>query len=186
MRFPIGIELLHIQVLSWHEYYPEILHARRHPYIHTIIGFASARLDGTRIALLRALTQIIFLFPDLSRVACNLTIFREERHVHRRGDSIVMDHERNFSRGGQTDGRTDGRMSKKCTFSSLSKKEGDNRRRAFGMYLGEPRNMRRTRDLLGEFSIGSYLPPPVLPAPNGRPMIDNGESGSPTFFFFFF
>lgn len=26
---------------------------------------------------------------------------------------------------------------------------------------------------------------PILPAPNARPMIDNGESGSPIFFFFF-
>lgn len=100
-----------------------------------------------------------------------------------------MDHERNFSRGGQTDGRTgEQKMHFQLSFEKGGgggEGKGGNRRRAFGMYLGEPRNMRRTRDLLGEFSIGSYLPPPVLPAPNGRPMIDNGESGSPTFFFFF-
>lgn len=158
--------------------------AQRHAYPYRNRFCLCATTQNTHRPFTRSHVNYYFFIPDLSRVACNLTISREG-DTYTRGDSIVMDRERNFSRDGRMD-----EWQKKPALSALfrkgTEKKGDNHRRAFGMYLDEPRNMRLTRDLpLGEIFY-QWLPAlPVLPAPNARPMIDNGETGSPIFFFFF-
>lgn len=94
--FPIGIELARMQVLSWYEYYSESprMHVHSDTHIHTVIGFAFARPHRTRHRpFTRSHVNYYFFNPDLSRVACNLTISREG-DTYTRGDSIVMDRER--------------------------------------------------------------------------------------------
>lgn len=144
------------------------MHVPSDTHIHTVIGFAFARPHRTRHRpFTRSHVNYYFFIPDLSRVACNLTISREG-DTYTRGDSIVMDRERNFSRDGRTDGWT---SDKKNLHFQLFFEKGREKKEIIIVALSG--RISTSREICAiccweKFSIGGYLPCAVLRRMSGR------------------